>query len=66
MSTRRYGMTVPFGAPLADHKELYEELVDLGYTDAWSSEADGTDAFTPLALAVPAQLVVDFDVDWSR
>jgi probable F420-dependent oxidoreductase len=44
-------MTVPFGAPLADHKELYEELVDLGYTDAWSSEADGTDAFTPLALA---------------
>ena len=48
---RRYGMTVPFGAPLSDHKELYEELVDLGYTDAWSSEADGTDAFTPLALA---------------
>ena len=44
-------MTIPFGAPLADHKELYEELVDLGYTDAWSSEADGTDAFTPLALA---------------
>ena len=44
-------MTVPFGAPLSDHKELYEELVDLGYTDAWSSEADGTDAFTPLALA---------------
>jgi probable F420-dependent oxidoreductase len=48
---RRYGMTVPFGAPLADHQELYRELVDLGYTDAWSSEADGTDAFTPLALA---------------
>ena len=48
---RRHGMTVPFGAPLADHKELYEELVDLGYTDVWSSEADGTDAFTPLALA---------------
>ena len=44
-------MTVPFGAQLANHKELYEELVDLGYTDAWSSEADGTDAFTPLALA---------------
>src|SRR6185295_9231606 len=51
MSTRRYGMTIPFGAPLADHKELYEELVDLGYTDVWSSESDGTDAFTPLALA---------------
>jgi probable F420-dependent oxidoreductase len=48
---RRYGMTIPFGAQLSDHKELYRELVDLGYTDAWSSEADGTDAFTPLALA---------------
>lgn len=45
-------MTVPFGGvELADHKEWFEELVDLGYTDAWSSEADGTDAFTPLALA---------------
>jgi probable F420-dependent oxidoreductase len=48
---RRYGMTIPFGAQLSDHQELYRELVDLGYTDAWSSEADGTDAFTPLALA---------------
>jgi probable F420-dependent oxidoreductase len=47
-----YGMTVPFdGVALADHREWYEELVDLGYTDVWSSEADGTDAFTPLALA---------------
>jgi probable F420-dependent oxidoreductase len=47
-----YGMTVPFdGVSLADHRERYEELVDLGYTDVWSSEADGTDAFTPLALA---------------
>src|SRR3954465_6655789 len=50
LAMRRYGMTVPFGAQLANHKELYEELVDLGYTDAWSSEADGTDAFTPLAI----------------
>lgn len=47
-----YGMTIPFdGVPLADHREWFEELVDLGYTDAWSSEADGTDGFTPLALA---------------
>ena len=47
-----YGMTVPFdGVPLADHRKWYEELVDLGYTDVWSSESDGTDAFTPLALA---------------
>src|SRR5215469_4032755 len=47
-----YGMTVPFdGVPLADHRQWYEELVELGYTDVWSSESDGTDAFTPLALA---------------
>jgi probable F420-dependent oxidoreductase len=45
-------MTIPFdGVPLADHRHWYEELVDLGYTDLWSSEAGGTDAFTPLALA---------------
>lgn len=45
-------MTIPFdGTSLADHKDRYRELVDLGYTDAWSSEANGTDAFTPLALA---------------
>lgn len=48
----RYGITVPFdGVPLADHREWYEELAQLGYTDVWSSEADGTDAFSPLVLA---------------
>jgi probable F420-dependent oxidoreductase len=48
----RYGITIPFdGVPLAEHRRWYEELVDLGYTDLWSSEAGGTDAFTPLALA---------------
>jgi probable F420-dependent oxidoreductase len=47
-----YGMTIPFdGVPLAEHRPWLEELADLGYTDAWSAEADGTDAFTPLALA---------------
>lgn len=45
-------MTIPFdGVPLAEHRAWLEELVDLGYTDAWSAEADGSDAFTPLALA---------------
>ncbi|MEZ5144906.1 MAG: LLM class F420-dependent oxidoreductase [Acidimicrobiales bacterium] len=28
-----------------------EELAELGYTDVWSSEADGADGFTPLTLA---------------
>ena len=48
----RYGMSLPFsGVSLNDHRELLRELVDLGYTDVWSSEADGSDGFTPLALA---------------
>ena len=52
MATRRYGMTIPFdGVPLAEHRDWLVELEDLGYTDVWSSEANGADAFTPLALA---------------
>lgn len=48
----RYGMTIPFeGIPLSEHGARFAELADLGYTDLWSSEANGTDAFTPLALA---------------
>ena len=47
----RPGMTVPFGGPLHTQRAKFEELVDLGYTDAWSAESDGVDAFTPLILA---------------
>jgi probable F420-dependent oxidoreductase len=48
----RHGITVPFpGVPLAEHREWYEETAALGYTDVWSAEAGGSDAFTPLALA---------------
>lgn len=48
----RYGMTVPFdGVPLHQHRDLYRQLVDLGYTDVWSAEAAGADGFTPLSLA---------------
>ncbi|HEY2565033.1 MAG TPA: LLM class F420-dependent oxidoreductase [Acidimicrobiales bacterium] len=48
----RYGITVPFdGVPLHEHREWFEELVSLGYTDVWSAETDGTDGFTPIALA---------------
>lgn len=47
----RHGMTIPFGGiPLSAHKPWLEELADLGYDDVWSSEADGTDGFTPLAM----------------
>ncbi len=48
----RLGMTIPFdGVPLHAQRELIEELADIGYTDVWSSEANGADGFTPLALA---------------
>jgi probable F420-dependent oxidoreductase len=47
----RPGMTVPLPGPLHSHREKLNELADLGYTDIWSAEADGADAFTPLALA---------------
>ena len=49
--THRYGITVPFAAPLHAQRDLMVELRDLGYSDFWSSEADGTDGFTPLVLA---------------
>jgi probable F420-dependent oxidoreductase len=49
---QRYGMTIPFdGVPLHAQRDWIVELADLGYTDVWSSEANGADAFTPLALA---------------
>src|SRR5262249_38258015 len=49
---QRYGITVPVpGLPLAEHRELYEEIAALGYTDLWSAETNVFDAFTPLALA---------------
>lgn len=48
----RYGMTIPFdGVPLSEQRDLVVALEDLGYTDVWSAEANGADAFTPLALA---------------
>jgi len=48
----RYGITVPFdGIPLHAHKEWFARLRELGYTDVWSAEVDGSDGFTPLALA---------------
>ena len=48
----RYGITIPFdGAPLAEQRPWLEECAELGYTDFWSSEANGTDGFIPLAMA---------------
>jgi probable F420-dependent oxidoreductase len=48
----RWGLTVPLtGVPLTAHAPIVAGLADIGYTDVWSSEVAGTDAFTPLALA---------------
>ncbi|HEX8093197.1 MAG TPA: LLM class F420-dependent oxidoreductase [Jatrophihabitans sp.] len=50
--TGSWGLTLPLpGVPLAVQAELVRALPDWGYTDAWSSETAGADAFTPLALA---------------
>ena len=43
----RYGMTVPFGGPLHEQADRFRELSELGYTDAWTAEADGHDGLTP-------------------
>lgn len=49
----RYGVTIPLDdtVPLHAQGDLVARLADLGYTDVWSTEADGADAFTPLTLA---------------
>jgi probable F420-dependent oxidoreductase len=49
---KRWGITLPLrGTAPAEQRRLVAELPDLGYTDAWSSEVNGADAFTPLAAA---------------
>ena len=47
----RPGMTLPLPGHLHAQRDRLIELADLGYTDVWSAESDGPDAFTPLALA---------------
>ncbi|HEV2375666.1 MAG TPA: LLM class F420-dependent oxidoreductase [Streptosporangiaceae bacterium] len=50
--TQRWGITLPLrGTPLPGQRAIVSELPGLGYTDAWSSEVNGTDAFAPLAAA---------------
>lgn len=49
-------MTVPLtGVPLSAHADVYAALARAGFTDLWSSEVNGCDAFTPLTLAAAWQ-----------
>jgi probable F420-dependent oxidoreductase len=51
-SQTRWGLTLPLhGLPVPEQRDLVTSLPDLGYTDVWSAELNGVDAFTPLTLA---------------
>ena len=48
----RLGLTIPLdGVPLAEQAALLNDVADAGYTDLWTGEATGADAFTPLVAA---------------
>ena len=48
----RWGITLPLQQlPIAGQRDIVTMLGDAGYTDAWSSEVNAADAFTPLVLA---------------
>ena len=48
----RWGITLPLhGLSLSAQREFVTALPVLGYTDAWTSELAGVDAFSPLVLA---------------
>lgn len=49
---RRYGITIPLPRlSLPEHRDVVAALPELGYTDVWTAETNGADAFGPLALA---------------
>jgi probable F420-dependent oxidoreductase len=48
---KRWSLSVPIdGFALPELAEVAREAESLGYTDSWSFEVDGVDAFTPLAV----------------
>jgi probable F420-dependent oxidoreductase len=57
--TARWGMSIPFhDVPLHRQGEVARELEGLGYTDLWTEEGMGNDAFTPLAIAAAVTTTV--------
>jgi hypothetical protein len=54
---KRLALSVPYeNISVAEHVPLAREMERLGYTDAWSYEIDGNDAFVPLDV-VPSTVV---------
>ncbi|MFG2426731.1 LLM class F420-dependent oxidoreductase [Streptomyces sp. NPDC048590] len=52
----RWGVNLPLPAgELIAHRATVEALPDLGYSDVWTGEGGGVDAFTPLAAAAAWQ-----------
>jgi probable F420-dependent oxidoreductase len=50
VAEKRWALSVPLdGFTLAELGPIAKEAQDLGYRDAWSSEVDALDAFSPLA-----------------
>lgn len=50
MDKKRWALSVPLDSfALHEHPAIVQEAESLGYTDAWSSEVDGIDIFSPLA-----------------
>lgn len=48
----RRGLTIPFDSvELTAHRDLFRHAVAAGFTDLWSSETNGADGLTPLAVA---------------
>ena len=54
MFKKRWAMSVPYEFPVGDHARVAKEMESLGYSDAWSYEVDGLDAFVPLAVVAQA------------
>ncbi|CAO5163242.1 LLM class F420-dependent oxidoreductase [Frankia sp. AiPs1] len=52
----RWGVNLPLpGLPLREQGRIVRVLPDLGFTDVWTAEGGGIDAFTPLAAAAAWQ-----------
>ena len=52
-TSHRLGLTVGLeGASLPEQLELCDAAIDAGYTDLWTAEVGGADAFSPLAALV--------------